>query len=275
MKKVTYKIFTLLTVIIITGISIQAQSYTEIIADGWGKGLQNSKPTFADIDNDGLLDLLIGNSAYGTIFHYEQSSVGSTTFDFITYNFNNIMVGSNAVPVFTDIDNDGLLDLIIGEFDGNLNHYEQASSGSETFNLITENFSSIDVGYRSSPSFTDLDHDGLLNLIIGLQNGTLHHYEQTSTGSATFTLLSSNFNGIDVGYEAAPTFIDMNNNGQLDLVIGASDGTVSYYEQVAGEDTPTYYVINHEWGYPCAWSLPNYIIFGNQFSFRYELATKL
>ena len=48
-----------------------AQSYIEIFESGWGQGLQNSKPVFADLDNNGSLDMIVGEY-HGRLFHFEQ-----------------------------------------------------------------------------------------------------------------------------------------------------------------------------------------------------------
>ena len=38
------------------------------------------------------------------------------------------------------------------------------------------------------------------------------------------------FNGIDVGDVSAPTFVDIDGDGDLDAVVGESDGTLNYFE---------------------------------------------
>ena len=115
-------------------------------------------PTFTDLDNDGLADLIIGGRQ-ASLSHYERNSLDSLTFHLVNDTLSNIDVGFSPAPAFTDLDNDGLLDLIIGEFEGNLNHYEQNSINSFEFSLVTNTFNSIDVGNNSVPTFTDLDSD--------------------------------------------------------------------------------------------------------------------
>ena len=187
-------------------------------------------PTFTDLDGDGLLDLMVGEN-YGHLYHYEQDSENSTSFTLVTNNFNSIDVGSNCKPTFTDIDGDGLLDLIAGEDYGHLYHYEQDSENSTSFSLVTNNFNSIDVGLRSAPTFTDLDGDGILDMIVGEGHGSLYYYKQDSENSTSFSLVANNFNSIDVGSWSVPTFTYLDGDGLLDLMVGKQDGTLSYYEQ--------------------------------------------
>ena len=197
-----------------------------------------SAPTLIDIDGDGLLDLLIGSDG-GNIFHYEQDAVNSTSFTLITTPLSSIDVGGRSAPTFADIDGDGLLGLFIGEYDGNINYYEQDDFNSNSFSLITSNFNGIDIGIDATPAFTDLDGDNLFDLLVGANDGKIRHYEQDSEFSDNFSLVSSNFNGIDVYYDSSPTFTDIDNDGLLDLLIGSTDQYAFYayiyrYEQITG-----------------------------------------
>ncbi|MCD4820114.1 MAG: FG-GAP-like repeat-containing protein [Candidatus Cloacimonetes bacterium] len=222
----------LLSIFCVSITLIYAQTFVEISEYGWGQSMSYSKPSFVDIDNDGLLDMIVGEFD-GNLYHYEQDSLSSDNFVLITENFNGIDVGSSPNPYFIDIDNDSLLDMIIGEKNGNLNHYEQHSSGSYNFVLITENFNGIDVGLYSAPCFVDIDNDGLLDMIVGEQDGNLNHYKQNSSGSYNFVLITENFNGINVGGRSAPCFIDIDNDGLLDLIVGEDYSFLNHYEQVS------------------------------------------
>ncbi|HHE38908.1 MAG TPA: choice-of-anchor D domain-containing protein, partial [Candidatus Cloacimonetes bacterium] len=189
-----------------------------------------SAPVFTDLDNDRLLDLILGKQN-GTLNHYEQDAENSTSFSLVNEHFNSIEVGNISTPAFTDLDGDGLLDFIVGEYEGNLNHYEQDSVNSTSFTLITPNFNNIDVGSTSSPAFTDLDGDYLLDLIVGEYEGNLNHYEQDSINSTSFSLVTHNFNSLDVGYYSAPVFSDIDGDGLEELFIGELNGKIHYCKQ--------------------------------------------
>ena len=189
-------------------------------------GQEESMPCITDFNGDGLFDFIIGKED-GTISYYKQTSPGNYDLQLVTNDFNSIDVGDNAAPVFIDIDNNGLLDLIIGEKDGNLNHYVQQSSGSEIFDLVTENFSAIGVGTYSTPSFTDLDSDGLLDLIVGNHMGTFYHYKQVAAGSYSFYGVTDNFSDIESPNNSSCSFADFDGNGKIDMV----DNNKTHWEQ--------------------------------------------
>jgi hypothetical protein len=56
--------------------------------------------------------------------------------------------------------------------------------------------------------------------------------EQTGTANP--------FNGIDVGLSSAPTFADIDGDGDLDAVVGAGDGSLKYYKNTGTATNPIY-----------------------------------
>jgi hypothetical protein len=91
-------------------------------------------------------------------------------------------------------------------------------------------FNGFDVGALSKPSFVDLDGDGRLDLVAGAYDGTLLAWRNTgSTTAAAFTALTGSdnpFNGINVASDSAPSFVDLDGDGRLDLVSGERFGTL-------------------------------------------------
>jgi len=177
----------------------------------------SNTPTFADIDGDDLIDLVIGEGEQtaGNIFYYEQVSVNSYDFVLIDDDFLPIDVGKFTSSAFAYIDYDSKLDLVVGELDGNLNIFESDGINSLEFNLVSENYLTIDVGKESFPACADIDNDDLLDILIGEQDGSLNLYEQSDLYSEYYNCISNSFFESG-GSRAKPTIFDIDNNGLWD-----------------------------------------------------------
>ncbi len=204
----------------------------------------NSVPSFADIDKDGDLDLFVGARA-GNIFYY--SNTGTATIPaltLVTENFASIDVGDYSTPSFADIDNDGDGDLFVGEFDGNLNFYRNTGTAtSPVFTLVTDSLASFDVDEYSIPSFADIDKDGDVDLFVGFSLGNISYYRNDGTiTSPVFNLkkfLLPSVNGdINIGGRSTPTFVDIDNDGDLDLFLGEFEGGLHFYRNVTSNRLP-------------------------------------
>jgi hypothetical protein len=71
-------------------------------------------------------------------------------------------------------------------------------------------------------------------MLIGFRVGSLYHYEQSTTGSNDFTLITDNFNELSVGEHSRPVFADINGDGLEDLLVGDTDGGIHYFQRDGG-----------------------------------------
>lgn len=200
----------------------------------------NSTPTFIDIDNDNDFDLFIGN-LLGNIYYYRNDgSITSPNFTFVSSNYNGIDVGDNSAPAFIDIDNDNDFDLFIGNLLGTVWYYRNDGTVSTpSWTYVTDTYESIDIGERSNPTFADIDDDNDFDLFIGEALGTIYYYRNDgSASSPSFTFVTSAFEGINVEENCAPEFIDINDDGDLDLFIGERWGGLNHYAQITGDFVP-------------------------------------
>ena len=90
----------------------------------------------------------------------------------------------------------------------------------------------------------DTDNDGDLDLVIGRGHGDLKFYYE-NTGSASnpsYTRREGALNPFDdiadVGY-SSPAFVDTDNDGDLDLVIGRGKGDLKFYYENIGNPLST------------------------------------
>jgi hypothetical protein len=89
-----------------------------------------SVPTFADLDLDGDLDLLVGNGE-GKIFFYRNfGTPQADSFVFISDYYDSIDVGERSAPFLWDVDSDGDPDLFVGEALGGVHFYKNLTLNS-------------------------------------------------------------------------------------------------------------------------------------------------
>jgi len=207
------------------------QVYEEILGNGYGLGMNFSKPIIEDIDNDGLLDLLIGHED-GRLNHFEQVEINSYNFELVSRKFNNIDISHESVPNLVDLDNDGLFDLIVTGIYASYYHYEQISNNSYEFaNQGNINISAS--GTENAYCIYDIDSDGLYDLFVGNNTGTITHYEQSEDDFNTFILAEYYFSGINTFDMAFPSIYDINNDGLLELLIGVNQTGLYHYRQTS------------------------------------------
>lgn len=235
-----------------------SQNFEEITGYGFGNGLDHPVAAFNDLDGDSQMDMLIGEFN-GRIYHFEESEEGCFEFDLVDPFFNEIDCGYHPVPLLYDIDNDGLIDLLIGKNIGLIAHYEQSQQNSYNFEIISENIIGADYGQMAHPAIVDLDNDGLMDLIMGEWNGNINHFEQVSVNSYSFELYTENFCDILIGEwvevepgvwywmggSTSPWLADIDNDGLIEMLVGNHLEGLHLYKQ--SEDNPEeFYLINEQ-----------------------------
>lgn len=198
-------------------------------------------PDIEDIDRDGKLDLIIGENKYPAISkikHYEQTAPGSETFVFVSDFFGGIYQSGDGMlsPYICDIENDGLFDVLVGTWRGSVLRYEQTSPNSYNFQYVDVFTGYLNISF-SSPFLSDYNNDGLNDLLIGNEDGTIVHYIQDSVNSESYSLETMNFSGIQVnGFNSTPRFYDdIDGNSYPDLMIGKNDNSIEQWSILCPE----------------------------------------
>lgn len=198
-------------------------------------------PTFGDLDGDGDLDMMVGDSV-GNLHYYENTSpVGdSAVFALAQGNLEDtdnmvIDVGRFCVPQLFDIDRDNDLDLLVGERDGNINYYWNIGDANNyAFKFYTDTMGDVSTTEwwntrgHSQPYF--FEHDNEYWLISGSLAGGLFLYNDVENNLlSTFNLVDSMAFGIDPGAWSKVVFEDITNDGVRDLMVGNARGGLSFY----------------------------------------------
>ena len=219
-----------------------------------------STPMISDLDHDDLQELLVGQGD-GTIMACEQTAANATGFGTGTLlkvlngnTLSTLNVGLNnaggqyAKPTLTDLDGNGLLELLVGENTGTVLRYEQVDAKPANALVFTRTplFSNPYAqttnpgdGYYARPTVADLDNNGLLDVLVGSNDGKLHRYEQTGANAITFNNLGfmKDEKGvvIDAGAVDKPLLTDYNGDGYLDMLLGNQAGAIVLYTQTGSD----------------------------------------
>jgi len=190
-----------------------------------------AKPAFADLDGDGDLDAVIGNSDGETRFFRNTGTAASPGFNAEVGNLGLTDVGISVAPTFADIDGDGDLDAFIGGNDGVTHFFRNTGTATgPSFSLEADNLGLADVGSFAAPTFADLDGDGDLDAVIGNNDGETRFFRNTGTATNPgFSAEVGNLGLTDVGISAAPTFADIDGDGDLDAFIGNGIGETLFF----------------------------------------------
>ncbi len=239
----------------------------EEIVQAAGSDLQveaYSVPCLHDWNEDGLKDLIVGPRGVifpGTVLLYLNSGLPDepvfTDSSYLLAGGNEIEVpGSGcmgACPRVVDWDGDPLADLLVGDASGQISLYlnvgvpgEPLLGAGSTLEVGPEGAKlPVDVGDRAIPLYLDWNEDGLRDLVVGAMDGRIHIFLNSGTESdpdfqgVTYAQGSVGDLVVD-GLRSSPVVMDLDEDGDKDLLSGNTNGQILVYLNQGSDSAPQF-----------------------------------
>ncbi|MBW3534499.1 MAG: VCBS repeat-containing protein [Gemmatimonadetes bacterium] len=139
----------------------------------------NATPALGDLDGDGDLDLLVGESSGHINFYRNEGSPSSPRFVLVSDEWGGIKAERRSVPALADWDRDGNLDLLLGSEREGVRLFLGEGAAQEPRFVETDRLLPPDrAPAYSAPLPVDLDGDGDLDLMVGGVGGGLYYFER-------------------------------------------------------------------------------------------------
>ena len=230
-----------------------------------------SVPSFADWNNDGLNDLIVGEGGGGFPGKVRvYLNVGTEAQPQFRDSFYAQSNGADLVctpigcmgcfPRVVDWDQDGRIDLLVGQADGTVKIFTNTAEPNDmpTFDsgikiiTATSTVSDLDVGDRATPTLVDWNNDGRLDLVSGGLDGMIHIYNNCGCeGSVPPRFLTSPPGGLWLAQEngqdlivptgrSSPVIMDLDGDGKKDILTGNTNGQILFYKNVGVDSSPMF-----------------------------------
>ncbi|MGE4563674.1 MAG: FG-GAP repeat domain-containing protein [Victivallaceae bacterium] len=227
-----------------------------------------SSPALADFDGDGLTDIFSDGELYrnvGTRTAPKFSSKAADVFapgvrgddeqsnhkdvhaqKIIRNNF-----GENIRPLVwavADLNGDGRADLVCCGWRSQLYYFPRRADGKFAAPVLIRTRDGHELfwpGVFPYMSFADLDGDGATDMLLSSEDGTLGFARNVGAPGKAMEFLPpvslSEMNPrLNAGALAIPVAVDWNGDGALDLVAGAANGFVWYFENAGTSVAPVF-----------------------------------
>ena len=257
-----------------------------IVSDGFRH--RGATLAVRDLTGNGLPDLLLADVDYPNLVMLknggtpENALMVSQVTDFPENA--PIHLPAMPVPFFSDIDNDGVDDLLVSPFDPNPMacvgqnsvwlYLNKGTNHNSDFQLCTKSFlqeQMIDMGTGAYPVFTDVDGDGLTDLVIGsigdmdstyYNNGVLQTHRSAQLAwyknvgtrqKPVFQLYDTDFGGLSTlkAMGLVPTLGDLNGDGRLEMLVGTEEGRLLRFDADFNLVDDDFLHFEKAWSAPC------------------------
>ncbi|MDP3788867.1 MAG: VCBS repeat-containing protein, partial [Candidatus Omnitrophota bacterium] len=153
---------------------------------------------------------------------------------------------SETCPVFTDIDGDGDMDMLVGTKNSYIHLYRNDGSLSAPYWVLASTYYDSDKGLYggASISMCDIDNDGDEDMFTGGQDGTIGFYRK----DGDIWVCLWDFGPIDVGNYSKPALCDIDNDGDYDMFIGEQYGRIYFYRNDGSSAEPSFVLVSSNYG---------------------------
>lgn len=218
--------------------------------------LRFSAPSLADLDGDGDNDLLLGT--YDGTYGYENiGSITNPSFSRKTEWDVSAAVWEAQVPSLADLDGDGDYDLLIGtRLEGVFGFENDGSILNPSWKRKSE-WDNFFLDYYLVPSLADLDGDGDNDLLVGSRYGYIYGFENNGSTYSLAWNRKEAWDGPNVGEYTAPVLHNLDEDDDLDMIIGEYKKVFYGFMDISGVPTDPSLTLGNDtlWMYPGTFSV--------------------
>ena len=210
--------------------------------DRWGSGATGV--VLANLVGDAKPDLVVGHSNDQVAIHENIGTADAPAFAAKPLELR-VQDGCQGRIDVADWDGDGLPDLVAGGFDGSVRVYPNGGGPGAARFAEGLPLEGISMAYNSHPRWIDFDRDGLLDLLVGVNWGTVTVFRNVGTATAPRLGGGRQLQGAADGRtlslrelqgdDTTPDLVDLDGDGVLDLVSGGKKGRVVFLPGVGME----------------------------------------